>query len=340
MRQINLSEPKKVSIDEVEKPTLQKNHALIKLKYNGICGSDTGAFYGKNPTAKYPIIGLGHEGVGYIEEIEENEKGLKKGDFVTIEPYISCGTCHQCVKGETGNCTQIKVCGVHTVGMMSDYFSHPVRLLHKVPGGMTEEKAVLTEPFTIGMQAATQGYTKKGDVCLIFGSGVIGLMAGFSVKHLGGTPIIVDVIQERLDMAKKMGFEHVYNSKDGELLAYVEKVTGGKLADVVIDCTGAPPILLDIHMYCAYGANIVLVGWPKEPVLINTIKCMQKELTIRTSRNSSGKFPICMELINSGFLPVDLFLTQFITVAQTEDILNKIIDKPEDYLKVVINFEN
>ncbi len=339
MRIICLREPQKVSVEQTPYPKLEENSAIVKIKYCGICGSDTGAFKGSNPTVKYPIIGLGHEGIGVIEEIGTNDKGLKKGDPVAIEPYINCTKCHQCLKGRNNNCTDIRVCGVHTTGMMSDYFRHPIRLIHKVPEKLSLREAVLTEPFTIGLHAATRGQVSKGDTCLIFGAGIVGLMTGYAVKTYGGTPIICDINQARLDKARDMGFENVVNSSSENLEEYVKALTDGKMADVIIDCTGSPIVIKNLNLYIAYGGRIVLVGWPNNLVEVNTIKCMQKETTIYTSRNSNQKFLEAMELIGNGVLPVDKMLSGFVKVEEIQSALSNIIEKPEDYLKVVVEME-
>lgn len=336
MRIICVSEPGKVSIDETPYPVLQQEYAIVKIIYCGICGSDTGAFKGSNPTVKYPIVGLGHEGIGIIEEIGDNDKGLKKGDRVALEPYISCTKCHQCLKGRFNNCTDIRVCGVHTTGMMSDYFIHPIRLIHKIPDTLSLEEAVLTEPFTIGLHAATRGAVTKGDKCLIFGAGVIGLMTAFAVQTYGGQPILCDVLQGRLDKAKEIGFENVFNSAEGDLVEYLKNITDGKMADVIIDCTGSPMVVKNLHLYISYGGRIVLVGWSNKPVEINTIKLMQKEVTIYASRNSNQKFPEAMKLIGQGVLPIDKMISGFVKVDDFQDTLLNIIANPEDYLKVVV----
>lgn len=339
MRIISIKEPGKVSIDDVPYPERKEDCAIIKIKYCGICGSDTGAFKGSNPTVKYPIIGLGHEGIGSIEEICENDKGLKIGDRVALEPYIYCTKCHQCLSGKFNNCTNIKVCGVHTTGMMSDYFHHPVRLIHKVPDGLSLRDAILTEPFTIGLHAATIGKVDIGEKCLIFGAGVVGLMTAYAVKTYGGIPIICDILQERLDKAKEMGFVHVCNSANEDLEKYVDEITDGKMADVLIDCTGSPVVIKNLNLYIAYGARIVLVGWPNKPVEINTIKCMQKEAVIYTSRNSNQKFPEAMNLIEKGILPVEKMISGFVKVDDFQNALSNIIKRPQDYLKVVVEME-
>ena len=338
MKIVNIPEPRKISVENVDRPRLEDGYAIIRIQHCGICGGDPNAFRGENPTVKYPIVGLGHEGVGYIDEIGENSYGLKKGDRVALEPYIPCLKCHQCLKGKHNNCTDIRVCGVHTVGMMCEYFRHPLHLIHKLPDEIPLETGVLVEPFTIGLHAATRSHVTKGDYVLVFGAGVIGLMSAFAAKHYGGTPIIVDVVQARLDAARDMGFDMVCNSRTEDLGAYVSEKTGGHLADVIIDCTGSPYVLKDMHLYCAYGARISLVGWPNRPVEINTIKCMQKEVTIYSSRNSNQKFPEAIELVRNGYLPADKLITKHIRPEELEDTMNDILANPQNYLKVIVDF--
>lgn len=338
MRSVNLYAPKDLRIEEMEEPMLEEGTAIVEMEYCGICGSDTGAYRGVNPTFRYPVMGLGHEGVGRIIQIGENEQGFKVGDKVALEPYIPCMKCHQCKKERYNNCCEIHVAGAHTDGMMKDFVRHPLRLIHKIPEELSLREAVLAEPFTIGLHAATRAQAKEGDVCLVFGAGVIGLMAAYSVVHYGGKPIIVDVLQKRLDAAKEMGFE-VCNSGEENLLEYLREKTAGRLADVIIECTGSPYVLKDLHLYVAYGARIAFVGWPNRPVEINTIKLMQHEVTIYTSRNSNKKFPESIALLQKHFLPADKLISGFTQIGDIEKTLNEIIDNPADYLKVVVTMK-
>lgn len=338
MKSVNLYAPNELKIEEEKEPVLEDGAAIVKIEYCGICGSDLTAYQGINPTFQYPIKGIGHEGVGYITQIGENQQGLKVGDKVALEPYIPCMKCHRCEKELFNNCCAIHVAGVHTDGMMKNYVKHPLRLIHQIPNELTLEEAVLTEPFTIGLHGATRAGVGNGDVCLIFGAGIIGLMAAYAVLHYGGTPIIVDILQKRLDGAKEMGF-NVYNSSDGNLLEYLMEKTEKRLADVIIDCTGSPYVVKNLHLYVAYGARIALIGWPHEPVEMNTVKLTQREVTVYTSRNSNKKFPEAIELIRNHFLPVDKLISRFASMDEIETVLKEIIENPSDYRKVVITMK-
>lgn len=336
MKMLCLPEPGKLEIRDMPKPVLTEGQAIIKMDMCGICGSDVTAYRGVNPTMKYPVNGLGHEGVGIIEEIGDNDKGLKPGDRVALEPYVPCNKCHMCAVGRFNNCADIRVCGVHKDGMMTEYFSHPVQLLYKLPDELSFTHAALVEPLTIGLHGATRARVSKGEHCVVFGAGIIGLMASFACINYGATPILIDVLQKRLDYAKELGIPYVFNSQEGDIETYLKEVTGGKLPEAMIDCTGAPVILENMHNYVCHGGRIALVGWPHNPVSINTVRMTQKEIDILPSRNSNAKFPEAIQLVNEGKVPTDAIITKVIKLAEVEDTIKDMIQNPSDYLKVIV----
>ncbi|MBW7572368.1 zinc-dependent alcohol dehydrogenase [Caproiciproducens faecalis] len=335
MKVLSLPEAGKLIFEDLPKPELTAGSAIIKMEACGICGSDATAYRGVNPTVRYPIQGIGHEGVGTIVEIGENDKGLKVGDRVALEPYVPCNKCHMCAVGRFNNCADIRVCGVHKNGMMAEYFSHPIQLIYKLPDEMDFHRAACVEPLTIGLHAATRARVSKGEHVVVFGAGTIGLLASFACLSYGATPIIVDVLQSRLDFAKECGIPYAFNSSNGGVAEYLAEVTNGKLPEAMIECTGAAPVLAELHNYVCHGGRVAMVGWPKGPVSINTVRCMQKELDILPSRNSNAKFPESIELINSGKVPVEKIITKVVKLSEVEATIQDMIANPSNYLKVV-----
>ena len=154
MRTLSIYEPGKLVLEDLSRPQLTQGNAIIEMKMCGICGSDVTAYRGTNPTMKYPIQGLGHEGVGVIAEIGPNEKGLKVGDRVALEPYVPCNHCHMCAAKRFNNCVDIRVCGVHKNGMMTEYFSHPIQLIYKLPETLAALQAAQTDADALNVDQA------------------------------------------------------------------------------------------------------------------------------------------------------------------------------------------
>ena len=125
------------------------------------------------------------------------------------------------------------------------------------------------------------------------------------------------------------------NSRNGGVEDFLLEVTGGKLCEAMIDCTGAQPVLGNMHNYVCHGGRIALVGWPHGEVSFNQTRLMQKEIDVCPSRNSCGKFPEAIELIHKGELPIHKMLTKVIDLAQVEETIQDMMIHPGDYLKVV-----
>ena len=303
MRILEMPAPEQLVLREVPRPELRPGCAVIRMEYCGICGSDLTAYTGKNPTVRYPVAGIGHEGIGIIEEIGENVQGLRPGDRVALEPYIPCRRCHMCAAERFNNCTDIRVAGVHTGGMMADYVVFPTAMLHKVPQGLDPLDAALTEPLTIGLHAASRAGVSPGEYCVQF--------------------------------ARAGGITYTFNSAQGDLPAYLQEVAGD-LPQTMLECTGSPVILAAMHDYVHHGGRIALVGWPKGPVTVNTVRCIQKELDIRPSRNSNKQFPASLSLIASGQIPTRRLITKVVELADTEAVMLDMMAHPGNYIKVVV----
>ncbi|MDR2371255.1 MAG: alcohol dehydrogenase catalytic domain-containing protein [Treponema sp.] len=336
MKVLCLPQKGELVIRDIPKPRLEAGHALIKIETCGICGSDVTAYQGINPTLKYPVEGIGHEGTGIIEEIGDNDKDLKPGDRVVLEPYVPCNECPMCKVKRFNNCENLKVCGVHKNGMMVEYFQHPLQLLYKLPDTLDSHSAVLVEPLTIGLHALNRAKVKAGEYCVVFGAGTIGLLTAFGCLNYGAVPVLIDVLQKRLNQAKEMGIPHTYNSTEGKTEDYLRDVCDGPLPDAMIDCTGSPPVIANMHNMVRHGGRISLVGWPHDPVIINTIRCMQKELNIYPCRNSNAKFPESINMVSGGRIPADRIITKMIGFEETESAIQDMIKNPINYLKVAV----
>lgn len=337
MKTLSIFEPGKLVFEDLPRPVLTEGNAIIKIEMCGICGSDVTAFSGKNPTMKYPIHGLGHEGVGTIVEIGDNDRGLKVGDRVALEPYVPDFTCPMCQVGRFNNCVDLHVCGVHKDGMMTEYFSHPIPLLYKLPDDLDFTRAALTEPLTIGLHGITRARVTKGEYVVITGAGTIGLMAAFGCLSYGATPILVDVLQQRLDYAKnELNIPYVFNSREGDVVEYLRQVTGGAMCQALIECTGAAPIHAAMHDYVCHGGRIALVGWPHGLTTLNHTRLQQKEIDILPCRNSCGKFPEAIKLIEEDVLPIKKMITKIVSLDETADTIRDMMEHPGDYLKAIV----
>src|SRR4051812_6561052 len=220
-----------------EKPELQKDHSIIKIKRIGVCGTDLHAFEGTQPYFEYPRI-LGHELSGELIEAD-NAEGFKIGEAVSFIPYFYCGKCIACRSGKPNACVNIKVCGVHQHGGMVEYLSVPsYSLLHGQ--GLSFDSLALVEPLAIGAHGIRRAEVSKGEFVLVVGAGPTGLGTMEFARIAGARVIALDINDNRLQFSKeKLKVTHTVNALSLNVAEQLSEITNGDMPTVVIDCTGS-----------------------------------------------------------------------------------------------------
>jgi len=339
MKAVKLSEPRNIGVVELEKPTPKPGEALIRIKTAGICGSDIGAFRGTNKLVSYPRV-IGHELAGIVESIpEDNPKGIQVGDKVIVDPYLYCGKCYPCRIGRTNCCTSLHVLGVHVDGGMAEYFCHPADMLVKMPQDMDWTDAAMAEPLTISLHGIHRGGLKAGEFCAIIGAGPIGLLAGMIAQAYGAHAILLDLVQERLDYAKSIGIEYVVNSGKENAVERVKEITGGDMAQQVMECSGANAAILSTLDLVSHAGRITLTGWPPKETPIPTDVITRKEVDIRGARTSAGEFEEAIDLIYTKKVDVSKILTKTIPLDEAPETIVDIEKNPGSYMKVVVKVD-
>lgn len=334
MRAVKFPEPWKVECIDIPEPVAKEGEALIKVRSAGICGSDIGAFRGTNPLVSYPRV-IGHEVAGEILSIpEDNPRGLKVGDHVIVDPYLYCGECYPCSIGRTNCCTSLHVLGVHVEGGMCETFAHPADMLWKLPDDMPWDIAPMAEPLTIALHGIHRGGLKAGEHVSIIGAGPIGLLAAMSAIAYGAEPILIDLVDERLEMAKELGVKYVINSGKEDLVAKVAEYTDGRMAELVMECSGTNPAVRSTLDIVANAGRITLTGWPKKETPLPTDAITRKEVDIRGARTSAREFEEAIELIHSGKVNVRALLTKVVSIADAPAAIMDIEKNPGNYMKV------
>lgn len=339
MKAVYLEAPGKIYMKDISMPERRPGHALIKVKAASICGSDVGAFRGNNVLVTYPRV-LGHEVAGEIVEIDENEKDLKSGDRVILDPYVYCGKCYPCSIGRTNCCENLEVLGVHRDGGMAEYFVHPSHLLHKVSKDLDWELVPLAEPLTISLHSIHRGGLKAGESVTIIGAGPIGLVAALCAIEYGATPILMDVLDERLEFAKSLGVTHVINSSKCDPVKAIKDLTAGTMSQVVVEASGSNQAIRATLEYVSFAGRIVFTGWPKADTELPTSMITKKELDLRGSRTSAGEFQEALELIQKSKVNVKATISKCVSFEALAQAVVEQSTNPEKYLKIISVFND
>ncbi|GGT55073.1 zinc-dependent alcohol dehydrogenase [Actinomadura citrea] len=244
-----------VRVDEVPDPEIKEsNDAVIRVTSTGICGSDLHLYEVLGPFMSEGDV-LGHEPIGVVEETGPDVTHVKPGDRVVIPFNISCGHCHMCGLGLYAQCetTQVREQGTGAAlfgytrlygqvpGGQAEYLRVPQAQFGpiKVPEGPPDERFVyLSDVLPTSWQAVAFAEIPEGGSVTVLGLGPIGQMSARVARHLGHRVIAVDLVPERLEMARRHGVEVIDASDADDVPDAVRQLTGGRGTDSVIDAVG------------------------------------------------------------------------------------------------------
>src|ERR1700720_3449403 len=239
--------PGRRALEANPKPRIQAaTDAIVRVTATTICGTDLHILKGDVPTVTPGRI-LGHEGVGIIEEVGTSVSNFQVGAHVLISCITSCGRCTNCKRGMYSHCENGGgwILGNLIDGTQAEYVRIPYadNSLYPIPAGADEEALVmLSDIFPTGFECAVlNGKVKPGDTVAIVGAGPIGLAALLTAQFYSPADVImIDLDDNRLEMAKRFGATVVVNSTDGRALETVLKMTSNRGVDTAIEAVGIP----------------------------------------------------------------------------------------------------
>jgi len=286
-------------------PVPRDNEVLLKVKAAAICGTDVTIFdWGESIRRwiKPPVI-IGHEFAGEVLETGKNTKKLRPGDLVSIESRIPCGICYQCNTGRKHLCSNLKIIGVHTNGGFAQYAAVPEESAWKIDKTTPMEVACMMDVLGLAVHAALDE-----DVCgytvVVFGSGPAGILAGCAAKAGGAQNVImIGATQYRLELAKKMGADYIFNIKDTDPKEVIMEITKGEGVDLVLEMSGAQSAINVGLEVLKKGSRFTAFGIPRQRVTIDwTNELIMKGIRIHAiiGRKIFDTWYKMMTLVNMG----------------------------------------
>ena len=339
MKAVQIVKPDELRVIDVEKPVIDgKNNVLVRMTAAGICGSDVGIYHGTNAAATYPRI-IGHEMVGRVEEIGEGVSGLKVGDRVIINQVTSCGHCYPCRKGRGNVCDNLEVRGVHIDGGYREFIAVPESDCYLLPDSLSDEDAVMIEPTTIAIQSCTRAQLEKDDMLLILGAGALGSTILKIARQLCDHIIVADIVDDKLEEAKKNGAHYTINSMKEDLEQRVRELTDGYGVTVSIDAACLKTSLLTLLKVTGNAGRVITMGFSVAPTEVNQFLITSKELDVRGSRLQNKKFGEAIELIKAGKLDLKGTISHTYPFLEAQKAFDFVDTKDPSIRKVVLTFD-
>jgi len=315
--------PSDYRLEHVDTPKIGPGDILVEVGACGVCASDVKCYHGapslwggENPYVKPPVI-PGHEFIGTVVELspEAEETGIKIGDKAIAEQIFPCHNCRFCKSGKYWMCERNYVFGFqggYDDGGFAEYMKYPAgSIVHMVPKEVPDEFAVMIEPLSCAIHAVQRARIELGDVAVIAGMGPLGLcMLQVAKMRSPGKLVALDLREERLNLAEKLGADMVVNVAKEDAVKTVKQVTGGYGCDVYIEATGhSSAVTQGLEMLRKLG-RMVVFGVFKEPATADwSIIGDRKELDVYGSHLGPYCYPLAIDYISTGKVKVDRIVT-------------------------------
>ena len=309
-------------VNDYPKPVPKKGEALVRVTLAGICNTDyeiTKGYMGYNGI-------LGHEAVGVVEEINDEDKSLL-GKRVVSEISYGCKEpdCEWCAQKLYRHCPNRHTLGIwQKDGCFCEYFTMPLEVLFEVPENVEDEQVVFVEPLAAAIEITEQLHIKPMDKVVILGDGKLGLITALALNALNINVTLVGKHQNKLDIAKKQGVE----------VRLLNNFEIKKEYDIVIEATGSVSGFETAMALTKPRGVLVLKSTVAASKEFNLAPIVIDEITVLGSR--CGQFPPALRLLKSGKIDLKPMISATYSIDKALEAFEK--NKEKDVLKVLLKF--
>jgi len=300
------------SIEEVPTPEPGPGEVLVKVAACGACHTDLHYLDHGVPTFKKPPLILGHEISGNVAAVGAGVEQWKEGERVLLPAVYGCGQCVMCRNGRENICQRMVMFGNNIDGGFAEYVLAPAKDMFSLPDDIPlEEGCVIADAVTTPYHAVVnRGDVKPGDQVVVFGCGGIGINIVQLASAIGARVIAVDLVDEKLEWARKLGAAETINPTGIERIdKTIRKMTDGGV-NVAFEAIGIPETQQQAFACLRPGGRFVVVGFSGKPMQLNTGRTMYLEMEIIGSLGCpAADYPRVLSLVQQGKIKVKELVT-------------------------------
>jgi len=332
--------PNDIRVEEIDKPACPEDGMILKVMAVGLCGSDIRNLTSDSRKGNYPFV-YGHEIVGVVDEIAPSVTKYKMGDRLFLFPGTYCMECDDCISGHSENCHNAE--GLSGTGGFAQYVAVSARKIqlggiYPIPEDVSFEAASLGEPLTSVYACEDNCNIGYPDTLVIIGAGPIGCFMAQLAKIRGAQKVImVEINDNRLEMAKQFGVDYTINSAKEDAIEAVKKLTGGKGADKVISANPSNSAQAQsIFMVKPGGLVVFFGGVPKGSLAeLDTNYIHYQNIWIKGHFGASYiQSKKAFELAISDNFPASKFITHLLTFEEINQGIH--LTRSGEAIKVVL----
>ena len=270
-------------MESVPVPEPSPNEVLIKVKKSAICGTDVHIWKWDEWSARtvpVPMV-VGHEFCGEIVDCGSAAVKFKIGQRVSGEGHVVCGTCRNCRAGRGHLCRNTKGVGVNRPGSFAEYLCIPEANVVPIPDDIPDEIAAIFDPFGNAVHTALS-FDLVGEDVLVTGAGPIGIMGALVAQKVGARKVVItDISPYRIELAKRLGVQHVVNASEETLDDVMARIGMSEGFDVGLEMSGAAPAMRDMIDKMNNGGKIALLGITPTEFAVDWNKIIFKMLNVK-----------------------------------------------------------
>jgi 2-desacetyl-2-hydroxyethyl bacteriochlorophyllide A dehydrogenase len=348
MRSAVIFGPDQLRVVEKPVPAPGPGEVLLRVEAASLCGTDLkireGSFFPSQPPPG--TFTPGHEYAGTVAALGEGVDEVAVGDWVVVEAHRGCMRCENCVRGRYTCCLNYgradkghRAMGMSVDGGFADYVVNHVTTLYRLPDAISFEEAVMITTAGSSMFAIdTVGGLVAGETAVVIGPGPIGLTAVQILKALGASRVILTGTRpSRLELGLALGADMAVNVRERSAEEAVREATGGRGADVVLECSGAGEAVDAAIAMCKPGGAIGLVGFFHGPVTADLTRAVQRGLTLFTTRGEGNRaVGRSLALADQGRLRTAPLITHRFPLEAINDAFDTVAERRGDAVKVVL----
>jgi len=332
MTAAQMTAPGRSRILEAEVPAPGPNEVLIEVARAGICGTDIHIWHGDYELANFPLI-PGHEFAGTVAAVGDLVTRYKVGDRVTADPNVPCLTCPECQRNAFNQCHDLTALGVTTDGAFAHFMVAPERNVFPI-GDLSFQDGALIEPLACVVWGLKRVQVQPGDHAIVFGAGPMGCLLMQAVKGSGASSVtVVDRSPKRLEMATRLGADHVFEA-DG-LTPEATRGAAPHGFEVVADATGIPKVMQDAIAYARPAGTLWVFGVAPESSTfqLSPYELFRRDLRVVGTFAINRTFQEAIEMIKGGVVDVKPLVSHTVPLTEFEAGLD-LAEHDPDRMKV------
>lgn len=341
MKALVLEDTNKLVYKNFPDPEFRDDEVLVKVKAVGICGSDVHGMDGSTGRRIPPLV-MGHEAAGIISSVGKDVIGWSAGDRVTFDSTIYKLDDWYTRKGLYNLSDGRMVLGVSPKeyrrhGAFAEYVNVPQHILYRIPDQVSFTQAAMVEPVAVAAHAVEMTPLQLNDTAVVVGCGMIGLFVVQILRAKGcGTIIAVDLEEEKLQLAKKLGADLALHPRRQNIRQELEKITGGRGADVAFEVVGISETVTTAIESVRRGATVTLVGNLSPAVEMPLQAVVTRQIRLQGSSAICGEYPAVLDMIARGEVNVEAILSAEAPLSEGADWFRRLYDKEPGLIKVVL----